>query len=639
MHRNTDDPIATHPTIAATDVRVPPNWAVMQRQLISLIEDAAELAARKYSRPDGSSYHENDIDDVYESRSYRGSFYAIGGSDRMLEIAYKYWNSSTRHYDDGISRHPDEPLSSEYRLQLHREYYHSNTPNDWFHMGEGNQSFYDFGVADPTNPENRRRAIRFAAMYTGDDPHAPNYDPVHRIIRSPFHGSGGPMFHADFERVKQLVDPWYRRRGVEIIGHAQRTNLHPVVTDLEENWYENPVRREEIMKIFDDVILNGDIPESLSATALVTNAFLYTGDDKYRQWVLDYTEAWIDRTRENGGIIPDNVGPTGKIGEQRGGQWWGGLYGWNSRWSGDHALMSASIAAELAMMLTGDRGYLDLIRMPLEKLVDMAKTREDGHLLVPMRITPNGWEEYQTLQVRELAHLYHASEDSRDYDLFTRLREGDKEIDWNDVQPEPDRRSGNSERARFNYYDGRNPDWPMKILSADYEMVSRQHEFMTSDSRTSEQVVAENRWPPNPVIVKGLTQVTMGCPQTIYNGGLLTATVRYFDPDQMRPGLPKNISALVDSLGPNQVGIHLVNLSHSHTRRLIVQAGAFNEHRFTNVTVRSKDGASSTIQVGGGHFAVTLPPSTSICIDAGLSRFVSQPSYKFPWHGDTLPNV
>jgi hypothetical protein len=28
-------------------------------------------------------------------------------------------------------------------------------------------------------------------------------------------------------------------------------------------------------------------------------------------------KAWMERTRRNGGILPDNVGPTGQIGEVR----------------------------------------------------------------------------------------------------------------------------------------------------------------------------------------------------------------------------------------------------------------------------------------------------------------------------------
>ena len=69
---------------------------------------------------------------------------------------------------------------------------------------------------------------------------------------------------------------------------------------------------------------------NLCATSLVTNAYLYTGEDKYRQWVLDYLQAWEARCATNDGIMPDNIGPNGIIGELMGGKWWGGYYGW--RW-------------------------------------------------------------------------------------------------------------------------------------------------------------------------------------------------------------------------------------------------------------------------------------------------------------------
>ena len=187
-----------------------------------------------------------------------------------------------------------------------------------------------------------------------------------------------------------------------------------------------------------------------------------------------------------------------------------------------------------------------------------------------------------------MARVYHASMEARDYELITRLRAGERESDWNNVEVAGDRSSGNLE-ARFNYYDGVNPDWPEKRLQAEYQYVLAMYEYMRHDSRDTAQIIAENRWPPNPVVTKGLTQVTMGSPQPIYNGGLLRATVRYFDLDQTRPGLPKDVSALVDKLGSDRVGIHLVNLSRTENRNVIVQAGAFGEHQFTQVKFQTID--------------------------------------------------
>ena len=43
------------------------------------------------------------------------------------------------------------------------------------------------------------------------------------------------------------------------------------------------------------------------------------------------------------------------------------------------------------------------------------------------------------------------------------------------------------------------------------------------------------------------------------------------------------------------------------------------------------------VKVKGKYFLVELPPSTSLRVDAGMRRFVNQPSYAFPWHGGDNP--
>ena len=86
----------------------------------------------------------------------------------------------------------------------------------------------------------------------------------------------------------------------------------------------------EILKRINERQSRGDVPLNLGATSLMTHAFAYTGDEKYRAWVLDYLAAWEERTARNGGIMPDNIGLSGEIGEYNDGKWWGGYYGW--RW-------------------------------------------------------------------------------------------------------------------------------------------------------------------------------------------------------------------------------------------------------------------------------------------------------------------
>ena len=104
--------------IKATRVSPPPGWALLERELISLMEAAVDVAAKKYSRPDGTPYRVDDVDDTYEAHSYKGLLYAIGGDDRVLEIGLREWNAITRFYDDSVVRRDDDPVHPNFRVQL-----------------------------------------------------------------------------------------------------------------------------------------------------------------------------------------------------------------------------------------------------------------------------------------------------------------------------------------------------------------------------------------------------------------------------------------------------------------------------------------------------------------------------------------
>ena len=248
-----------------------------------------------------------------------------------------------------------------------------------------------------------------------------------------------------------------------------RGSLYPAVKDLQPGWWDDPKQAREVVALFNKVVLNGDSAANLAATGLVTNAYLYTGDDKYKQWVVDYVEAWMDRIEQNGGIIPDNVGPTGKPGEHRDGVWWGTLYGWNSYVGWSHIFHSLGVASECAHLVTQDDSYLEILRSQINVLLDNSITDDNGQLLVPNRATPNGWvhahvEEDKwdatsstNLRLYELAHLYHASMSQDDYDLILRVREGDHLRDWNEEALGAARAEHDSEYSRFQYYDGKNP--------------------------------------------------------------------------------------------------------------------------------------------------------------------------------------
>src|SRR5258706_12549272 len=54
---------------------------------------------------------------------------------------------------------------------------------------------------------------------------------------------------------------------------------------------------------------------------------MLTHQQKYKDWVLGYCDAWAQRARDNGGIIPSKVGLDGKIGGPNN-KWYAGAYGW-----------------------------------------------------------------------------------------------------------------------------------------------------------------------------------------------------------------------------------------------------------------------------------------------------------------------
>ncbi len=94
----------------------------------------------------------------------------------------------------------------------------------------------------------------------------------------------------------------------------------------------------------------------------------------------------------------------------------------------------------------------------------------------------------------------------------------------------------------------------------------------------------------NPVVPEGLVQMAMGTPAAIYHGGLLHASVRYFDPSHQRPGLPTDVAALVGEFTVDGLTLSLVNTNSLQAREVLVQAGGYGEHRFVDVRPTAMSG-------------------------------------------------
>ena len=203
-------------TITATKVTAPPAWALMERQLFSLMEESARTYTSKYAERGGATLLAEDLDDLYEQFYNFGIFYALGGADDMLDLHLQQWNATNRISDQSFNHRPiHNNHTKKFTPAQHNEFWGMNHAMEWHHLGEGLMSWYDMGVADPTISENARRSRRFAGMYIGEDPEADLWDASKRIIRSPFQSSQGPMLEGDVNWANTIAPggPLPRRRG------------------------------------------------------------------------------------------------------------------------------------------------------------------------------------------------------------------------------------------------------------------------------------------------------------------------------------------------------------------------------------------------------------------------------------------
>ena len=77
--------------LTATEQTHLPGWAIRQRHLIDVMNEAAPLYQARYTRPDGTFVWREDwpgmdgSDDAYESYHNWPLFYALGGSAHLHE--------------------------------------------------------------------------------------------------------------------------------------------------------------------------------------------------------------------------------------------------------------------------------------------------------------------------------------------------------------------------------------------------------------------------------------------------------------------------------------------------------------------------------------------------------------------------
>ena len=596
------------PVVQVDSPMPPPDWALLERALLDANSDAVESFAERYLDDRGYLLHTprwgtlDGPDDAIETFYNWTLLHTLGGSDAVLDLYKKGLEGHLRQY--GELRTELTTLAS--NGAYHREFI---TQSDWFHTGEGMRAFLLQGHSDPDDPLLVQRMERFASMYTGEDPDTANYDPEHKIIRSLWNGSLGPMLR------KATVYDWV---GDPVPGKFHLLH-NPAgaseLLDLEE-WYPRMLAHcDEYLDSVGDTFLN------LAATLLGTNAYALTGKEKYRAWTLEYLDAWKERAEATGGMIPSNIGLDGSLGGAHNGQWWKGTYGWNfTIFDGElqqiahrNYFTAASFQGFAnGLLLTGDQGYIDVLRKQMDLILEAVKVEDGSTLLPTMYGDPRGYGfngepefyRYQPVTYSDrLAEIYLWSMDPADLALVS-------------MQEEP----------WIAFLQGKDPGYPERAMRSDFAHIRARLEAIRKDDTTDDTRLADYLLGLMPATTATLAQLTVGGYFARGRIWVLHSRLRYFDPARRRAGLPNDVAALVHNLSEDAVQVTLINLSQVEPRDVVVQAGGYAEHQFTHLET-----ASGSRELDTDAITVRLSPGAGQRLTLGVERYANRPNLSFPW--------
>ena len=268
-----------------------------------------------------------------------------------------------------------------------------------------------------------------------------------------------------------------------------------------------------------------------------------TQEAKYKNWLLEYVDAWKARIATNGGNIPSNVGRNGQIGAEWGGKWYGGVFGWNSADEGvrNYVLRGPPEAFGNALLLTGDQGYTQVLRRQVDNLYANKKV-ENGRVLLPRYYGDQGW-------------YGHHDGESGSAGGLTNLREVETDIYLWALQPGDLERL--PKRGWIGYLTSGDAAYPLSALQQGLSEIQRAAARLRADKSTPDFPPHSTRGSGmNPVATEALINLTLGAndPNGSGHGPLpLHAQVRHFDPERRRAGLADDVAALVEKIDSARV--------------------------------------------------------------------------------------
>ena len=462
-----------------------PEWAKLERELFQTLNQSIDIFLNKYTYEDGSLIWDSKIsgrdggDDFYEAFSNWSLFYILGGRRDLGVIAFKQWKAITKQLNHlGVT-------FNDYELGY-----------DWFHQSESNIFFYYLCWANPTNSDLIQLSEKFGEMYL-DKPKSPgNYDSEKNIVRAPHNGSGGPRWgfgwYNDY--------PYY---GLPENAGMKRYGLPYYDVEKIESFEDlrDPVLAKRMGDIMNDRLGEGDVVSNLSISGLMLNAFLMTGNIEFKEWILKYVDGWIERTENNEGIIPDNVGLSGLIGEKLNGKWYGGCYGWSWPHGFYNVAYSVIVACQNAFVLTKNYKYLDFVKSQIDLVVNKGKMVQTVDIpessvpsdeafrlfdvlsetfVVPFKYAEKGWFEFHPLSPIFYCAIWNICM-KKEYFIDIEVLRQKSGYDWRNVINFRTKEDSGHEQPWLRYICGKNSKYPEKILLQALEQVNHRVRKIEND--------------------------------------------------------------------------------------------------------------------------------------------------------------
>ena len=580
--------------VTLTTPMAAPDWAKFERQFMAEMSSDCMEFYHKYYDENGNLQAvlrwgaDDGPDDAFENFTGWPELHALGAPDEILHTYLKANDATIVLYTN--AKTVDTPIARQ--GMFYKEF---EVQTDWMHLGEWSKIHNREGLSVPTDPKYIERARRYAGFYMNEDPEAQNYDPKLKLIRSLLTGSRGPMLR--------------KATPLDWVGDYVDISKFPAMHG-EANYQGMLDHYNEYGDVVGDSFLN------LGATTLPTTAYMLTHDPKYKKWVLEYVDAWIDRMKQNHWIIPSFVDLDGKIGGPEN-KWWGNAYGWGfspvstsqasyGQRQNRNRIQRALIGFINALELSGDQKYVDAWRNMINSVNSNAVTT-NGRTQYPSMYGANGWYGWS----------------ARPWSI------GALQVWYWSMKPED--MASVAQTPWVAYLQGQNPNFPMTALQSSYATMQRLVRNFRADTTTPQTRLADNELDNDPASgpVDALLQLMMGdlpMPDGGRDGGLINARLRYFNPILKRAGLPEDVGALVSGLTDTSTTVTFVNLNSTEPRTFVVQGGCYAEHRIDSVTWNGK-----TVPVNSTSFTVTLAPGAGDTLTLQMKRFSEDPTELFPW--------